>query len=450
MRRDNRNAPAIFSHPQCISVRIEPGLVEPGTIREKYSLEELIVARDRLNAAKDLLDPIYIEAQRDQTYGRAWAQFQGVIDVYKGMRREIERVYHGQHVSNAYMKYWELYSQFNIVPREMADGRPYIAFFNAELPGAALCAFNHFMHAMRPEVKFDWRAASLVPSAITKNARDALGDRYGLWESNREKWLMDVVTTPKDGGTSVDKPENQTVRTSKDALSSNDGDATKRANLEDFARRVGPVSKFGGADLYSHDAGIDVSTGDDGGLGFNNQELANARIHLGCALAGFMTLRLGGNFIAKQYTFFETVTWNLIVIYATMFDAFYICKPVTSRPHNSEIYLVGLGFRGMPTQTADVLLARLQDWNELPLIEAGAISPALRASLARFTRIIFDKQAALIRNNVALFNTWKTRVHELQKATAGAAYARHTEWFRANPMKMLQDRDQLASSEQHH
>ena len=144
-----------------------------------------------------------------------------------------------------------------------------MAFFNAELPGAALCAFNHYAHTVG--LNPTWYASSLVDPTS-----GALGDDYGLYEKNRENWLM------------TDK---------------NNGDITIAANINDFAARIPPIC------LYSHDAGIDVS------CDFNNQEMLNAKIHFGCAIAGLKTLSLGGMFIAKQYTLFETFTWNLILLY---------------------------------------------------------------------------------------------------------------------------------------
>ena len=49
-----------------------------------------------------------------------------------------------------------------------------------KLPGAALCAFNHFMKTMRAGMNFNWYASSLAPGEGSKNKLEALGDTYGL------------------------------------------------------------------------------------------------------------------------------------------------------------------------------------------------------------------------------------------------------------------------------
>lgn len=405
----------------------------------EYALEKLMATKTRLNNAKSKLDVYYNLSKTDAIERNNFQQFQNIIDLYKPMRFKIQKEHNAKHVTNAWMKYWELYTQYNVVPvrsqdrmREPKDrtqepkDRKFLAFFNAELPGAALCAFNHYMHTMRPDVEFDWRASSLAPTAQSTlgeiTTQSALGDNYGLFAHNRDKWLM---TLPTENGRK------------------NNGDVTNLINIEDFAATIGPESEFGGVDFYSHDAGIDVS--DD----FNNQELANAKVHLGCALTGFMTLRKGGTFIAKQYTFFETFTWNLLIIYAQLFEEFYICKPLTSRPYNSEIYLVGKGFRGLPANIKDLLSERLTNFNTSPLIPADATRVQLggvTAEIIRFSHIVFIQQAQFIEENVKLYETYKTRLGLLRKGLDGLKYTLIADWLKKYPVGTIADQDQLPSN----
>jgi hypothetical protein len=409
-----------------ISVKIKPSNAQVVAAVSDYSLGELSSLKDRLNEAKSKLDVYYLTSKQDQGLNRTWMQFQNTIDIYKPMRAEITRRFNGKHVTNAWMKYWEIYSRYNIIPAR-TDDHEYTAFFNAELPGAALCAFNHYMKAMRPGVPFDWRASSLAPSGENKNSTEALGDYYGIYANNRDKWLMTIGDDTGHGNT---------------------GDSTIVENILDFAAKVGPESEIGGVDLYSHDAGIDVSTDSSGGLGFNNQELANAKVHLGCALAGLLTLRPGGTFIAKQYTMFESFTWNLILIYAELFDEFYICKPLTSRAYNSEIYLVGKGYKGIPEPTKEVLIERLRNFNTTPLIDGDQLGHfgSQLTTLQRFARIVFGQQTASLGENVELFERYKTRIYALKNGLDDLKRERARDWFAKYPMKAIADADQLPSN----
>jgi hypothetical protein len=329
-----------------------------------------------------------------------------------------------KHVTNAWLKYWELYSIYDTT-RDLTSMK---VFFNAELPGAALLAYSHFMKTNHPNIPFEWRASSLVPSSDTgdnspdtsipasllykSNNTTALGDQYGVYKHNRNNWLMNDT---------------------------NNGDATSIENLLDFEKRIGVNSEFGGVDLYSHDAGIDVS-GD-----YNAQEISNAKVHLGCALAGFITLRTGGTFIAKQYTFFKSFTWNLILIYSTMFDEFHLSKPLTSKPYNSEIYLIGKGFRGLTPEIRKLLFDRLKNFNTGPFIPSEIINTTPISELTRFARIVFNQQTLFINENMELFSHHKGNIKALDDDLRDLKNERSALWNKLYPVSRINSSDQLAS-----
>ncbi len=393
-----------------------------------YVLDELAAMKAALNIQKSKLDVYYEMSNKDEAVGRQMIEIHGVFDTYKHLKTHIEKEKGAWPVTNAWMKYWEIYNEYNLVPNDnppqvhgktrqertpRASPVPYTAFFNAELPGAALCALNHYMKTIihsrtGSRVNYEWWASSLAPGESTGGDGAALGDTYGLYAANRDRWLM-----------------NET----------NNGDATVLDNLLDFERRLGSR-----VDLYSHDAGINVS--DD----FNNQELANAKVHLGCAIAGFMTLKVGGSFIAKQYTYFETFTWNLLLIYASMFETFYLCKPLTSRPYNSEIYLVGKGFLGFDPEIRRVLIGRLTNFHTGPFIPADAVSILWGESsraLRAFARAIFGQQGAIIEENVTFIERFRWQIGALRAGLEAHRRAREKHWLDCYPVPRIAARDNL-------
>ena len=411
----------------------------------EYNNYRLMELKKELNKAKSRLDQYHGLQRRE---GWQWRQINRLLDVYQPMRQEIERVTNAQCVTNAWMKYLEIFRTFDMLPREQewkeeSDGK-FKAFFNAELPGAAVCTFNHEMKTRCKSVPFEWWASSLAPDQDDEEQQsntNCLGDQYGLYERNKTHWLMEVGK-----------------RSTKDKFVNN-GDVTIVDNLLDFERRIGPGSDVGGVHLYSHDAGIDVSEGADGGLGFNDQELANAKIHLGCALAGFMTLRKGGNFVAKQYTFFETFTWNLIAIYSSMFESFDIFKPITSRPRNSEIYLIGLGFKGMPSEVRSVLIRRMKDFSTRPFLEEEFFKKGKSASflfdLNQFgNKVLFGRQINFLNLTVDLFENGDFDMVQdaIRKATGvkdhkSGVNKSTDKWQEMFPLKKIDDKDKLPSRE---
>jgi hypothetical protein len=98
--------------------------------------------------------------------------------------------------------------------------------------------------------------------------------------------------------------------------------------------------------FYSSDASRGLPVIDNTNqLDYSQEEIFNAKLHLGCALAGFAVLQPGGIFVAKMFTFYEPLSWNLILVYTLLFESFSIFKPQASRTSNSEIYLIGLNYK---------------------------------------------------------------------------------------------------------
>ncbi len=415
---------------------------------KKYQKEHLSFKVPRINlpqihaaGAADYADALMhslklkvndIKSRQDEWYQTDkcpnYSKIQSNVDLYKDMRRHLMDDYGAQLVTNAWMKYYEIYLHYDLVK----PNNRFRAFCNAELPGASICTLNHIIKTLHPAADFDWRACSLILDrnsvSTTQKAADALGDHYGIWSQNRDKWLMTVGAD--DGGYY------------------NNGDATNLNNIYDYERRIGPSSQWGGADLYSHDAGIDVGSvkTETGDSGYNEQEKLDAHIHLGCALAGFATLRIGGSFIAKQYTFFEPFTYDLIFIYASLFDEFYLCKPLTSRPFNSEIYLIGKGFRGLPPDIRDALEFRIKNYNFLPFFAAADMHDHVK-TLLPFAETVFGQQCDFILENIEFYKQWCQRrdIGFFMKSFNSLKYARMNTWLKTYPMKKIDFADHLPS-----
>lgn len=386
----HRQIPHTMAKIYCVDNLPTWQLTEPSA-SQKTTWAHFDTQRSRLATAK---------SQIDQYYGTpSWRSAQIIADVYRNLRGiAVKRG--ASHCSNAWLKYWELYHLLELA----ASSSQLNVFFNAELPGAALCAWNHY--AATNNLQYDWHASSYLGGG-------SLPDSYGLYEHNPTKWLMESDRY--------------------------NGDTTDPAVLNHFAESLGQT-----VDLYSHDAGTDA-TGD-----FNNQETINAKIHLGAALAGLMTMRVGATWIAKQYTFFEPLTWQLIIIYASLFEHFYIIKPVTSRPYNSEIYLVGRGYLGRNQAVIDALLGRLST----PAFHMGPImrldETAYPTRLAEICRKITNRQIKYINKCVA-FAQCETDKTPPKCRRHRAIIAQHSaqirEWLEHYPIGKIPRRLELPSKE---
>lgn len=384
----------------------------PSTLSEDEIVTKLKAIESSLNTSKDKLD-VFFKYPAGSLQEKNWLIIQNIADTYKDMRWEIRKQYNAQHVSNAWLKYYEMYSEYKL----FKPGRTYRAFLNAELPGSAICALNHYMNMNN--IEYSWLASSYFPeiansSSTTTATATPLGDSYGLYKKYPNNWTMS---------------------------STNSGDMTDINCILDLESRFGPDNDRPGFDFYSSDAGIDVSTNDNGELTFNEQESLNAKLHLGCGLAGLLLLNRGGSMILKQYTCFRKITIKLILEYSKCFEKFYLCKPLTSRPYNSEIYLVGVGFIGIKSEQRQELIDLLTNFDS----HTGGNNTESEGSIDaiyNFSRYVFTQQREFIDENVAFMTKYgkdSESINKLKYAVTKGKKDKIKQWFTKYPVKYIDD-----------
>jgi hypothetical protein len=386
---------------------IPPGPVTYSTATYAYPLMQQL--RERLSNAKNQMDLLQYTSDE---YDRLTSLIRPTTIL---SRRASELG--AQYPTRAFIKYYEianyLHKQHNISFEGIR------AFFNAELPGAAICAINHYIRTITyPDGRvadYDWRASSLI------GEDGALDDVFGIYKFNRDKWLM-------NGGTSTNE--------------SNNGDMTIVANILNIRDRL----KDFHVNFYSHDAGINPRTN------FNDQERMNMKLHLGCAIAGFVTLSPGGTFVAKQYTFYETLTVNLLQIYSTLFERFIVYKPISSGASNSEIYLIGINYKGIADELLDRLIHKLEQFDESPMLEIDS-NPASNQCLSHIflaAERLTDKQIAAINQSMILIRN-KAQIDDKQSPLSKLIVTKKVEFanefLRKNKMYKIDKRLLIRSNE---
>lgn len=364
----------------------------PAALRAAFQQVDEAVA-----AAKARLDP----HERDPELQVALR----AVDYYAGLKHRIVRGYRAQIVTNAWLKMHEITTQMGLVEASRVFVTPrratLRAFCNAELPGAFVSALSQYVCAWFPDTQFDWVASSLYPS----EGAGALGDLYGLYRENRSRWLMDAAMP---------------------------GDVTDVRCIRELVRRA--QDRLGAVDLYTSDVGTDVSED------YSRQEELTARLNLGQIVTGLLTLRPGGALVTKTYTFTQPYSLSVIGMCATVFHSFYVTKPETSRAANSEVYLVGLGFRGLAPEAADRLLAAVEDFDfGRPLFPLGlpAAENTLSTLLAAARRIHAERQNAALRRVMDLFEEYRGHMGALRAALDAESRAAQNCWLDDNPVGEL-------------
>jgi 23S rRNA U2552 (ribose-2'-O)-methylase RlmE/FtsJ len=112
------------------------------------------------------------------------------------------------------------------------------------------------------------------------------------------------------------------------------------------------------ADLVTSDGGFDYS------INFNNQEQLSYRILLAEIVIALKIQKIGGSFICKCFDLLTTLSLKYIYILYCFYDDVHIYKPFTSRPANSEKYIIAKGFKGISDNILQKLYIVLRDWSE--------------------------------------------------------------------------------------
>lgn len=200
-------------------------------------------------------------------------------------RYEIQRM-----VNNSWLKGMEILAKYKIFERY----ETICAFDTSALPGFYLFAMSYYANyiARKP---FEWYGA--CDSKIQK-------DDFRLYRKNTKNYVLN--------GSILNEKNINTVC---DSLNS------KNVNFI----------------MADHE--IDTSNH------YNDQENFFTPYVISQMLMIIRSLRKGGSTCIKQYSFFEPFTICYIYAFSALFEEFYIYKPITSKKQNSEIYLVGIGYK---------------------------------------------------------------------------------------------------------
>ncbi|PAA76081.1 hypothetical protein BOX15_Mlig024465g1 [Macrostomum lignano] len=100
-----------------------------------------------------------------------------------------------------------------------------------------------------------------------------------------------------------------------------------------------------GVHLVTADGGFSVEGQE------NIQEIRSKQLYLCQALTAMLVLRSGGSFLCKLFDIFTEFSAGLMYLLYLAFDQFALFKPATSRPANSERYVICRGYRKQQSES---------------------------------------------------------------------------------------------------
>ena len=276
-----------------------------------------LTIKHELAVAKEQIDVFH---QHDPEKEEYYRRVTSVLDPFKEfMRYQKDKTPLPKTMTNAWLKCWELIHEYHLIPQNHSP--EWTVFCNAELPGAFIFAIDHYIKTKTNTPQYEWFANSLFPTN-----GDILGDEFGLYTRYRDRWLMDET---------------------------NGGSVTDPAMIQLIKERL-----EGKVDLYTSDIGIGLTLET-----YNQQEELEAPLHLGQVICALNTLKDGGYMVCKMFMFFQPFSMSLLYVLMEVFEELYISKPMTSRPGNSEVYLVGKGYHSNQALTTR-LESVLATWNQ--------------------------------------------------------------------------------------
>jgi len=151
--------------------------------------------------------------------------------------------------------------------------------------------------------------------------------------------------TLREGTQNITKWDNsfnendKVILTYGDETKNHDGDLMNYEIMKYFCDTVNADNK---ADIITADGGYSILMEDE-----NIKEQIHFPLFYNETICALSIQKKGGCFILKVYDMFTLPTCQLFALLSIYYKEVFITKPLTSRPANSERYIVCLGFRGI-------------------------------------------------------------------------------------------------------
>jgi hypothetical protein len=384
-----------------------------------YTYPQLQELKKKLNAVKSLLNPI---TGRDREKYDDIADAVRPQDELRGKNGVLVQDYNAEIVTNAWLKMFELLNFTESLLTALSASRTnkiFHSFHFAEAPGNFLLAINHYLKTKHPIFEWSWLANSYRELYIPRSETQYLCDAYGLIKAYPTRWIFGA---------------------------DEDGDITSPANIRSFQQAAAQQ-----LDDIVHLATADVKFCPPD-MNFDEEENINIPVHLGQLLASLMVLSKGGTMILKIFTTYEAPSICMLYMITLLFGHVYLVKPETSRPANSEKYIVATGYKNNLTPLQLSRLLNFMGYIRYLNTELG--SPALfhAADISKeFINSIIDIETKLtnlqithLEKNIKLYHEYNDKsVNAAKVDFAKERQNRAAAWIKRTEIQPLIDTDRF-------
>lgn len=383
-----------------------------------YQFPQLIQLKNKLNQVKKKLEETYNNAQNLDIY-------QKIINYnsYGLLKRKngiLCQEYNAEIVSNAWLKMYENMSYLEPYLKKIEKGKDpsFNSFHIAEAPGNFILAINHYMNTNFPKIEWNWLASTYIDLYSKHPDSKYLDDTYGMIKKYPDNWIFGA-----DG----------------------DGDITSVENLLSFQQTI--IKRFKNhLNFITSDVKY-ISTQFD----FSEEENINIPVHLGHLLCSLLCLDKGGIMMLKEFTFFEAQSVSFLYIMNYCFDKLLIVKPESSRSANSEVYIIGFGYKQNLSEIQISQLLKIMNYIRTLNTSLGSPSIFLKDDIPNdFVEKIIDlskrilvKQIPSIQKNYELFKQYENNIKLFYKDNMSSQELLAKEWIEKNKVKKLDSNKRL-------
>jgi 23S rRNA U2552 (ribose-2'-O)-methylase RlmE/FtsJ len=361
------------------------------TWREEYKRveHEPLIAEITLNKTKDRIDTIESDV---------WKKIRWYINHYDFIVKD-------PIINRAFFKYWEMIITFDL----LKDIKT--ALHLAEAPGGFIQGTNLFSRK-RPKRK------NVVVDGFTTSVFEP-GKEIEIFTMSLDRYH------PKYFNYNLPSYNDHVLKSNVHVIYGKDGTGDL-CNMENYLFLKSYINKK--LDFITADGGFDE--GDD----FNNKEALHYKLIFYSVYYALSLQNKSGSFVLKVFDMFSNVTREILLLLEQNYTDVYIYKPLTSRPTNSEKYIICKGFKDTATETLRKMEGLMETWDFNECISFLDVPSKVKSQLHEFSDIIVRRQVDYLTSALSITNDqYSSTLVDIKRTK----FTKYIEWCKKYNFKLI-------------
>ncbi|ELT90643.1 hypothetical protein CAPTEDRAFT_170160 [Capitella teleta] len=237
-----------------------------------------------------------------------------------------------------------------------------------EAPGAFITCFNHVLQSSANQsIAWRWIANTLNPYYEGNTSAEMISD---------DRFIVNTLQNWSFGA-------------------DDSGNIMSTQNLTALQQEVKAWKRV---DLVTADGSVDCANEPE------RQEEMVSHLHLCEVTTALHLLSRHGSFVLKTFTLLESSSVCLMFLLNCLFEKVKVFKPTTSKPGNSEVYVLCQNFLGVSTEVLDALKKAIDRKSPLTIFSRSQIPDTFIEQHRKCCQFFIQHQIKTITENVHLYS----------------------------------------------